>query len=88
VIVAIDFPDPFGLLGAGGELVGMARDAVLGPVEDMLLDQFQKMFSALVGWVLDAMVSLSVAILGFFWDAAEPDVSAAWFRAGRRRPMG
>jgi type IV secretion system protein TrbL len=88
VIVAIDFPDPFGLLGAGGELFGMARDAVLGPVGDVLLEQFQKMFSALVGWVLEAVVSLSVAILGFFWDAAEPDVGATWFSGGSSTPYG
>jgi hypothetical protein len=88
VIVAISFPDPFGLLGAGGELLGGVRDAVLGPVEDMLVDQVQKVFGALVGWVLDAMVSLSVAILGFFWDAAEPDVGAAWFSGGSSTPYG
>lgn len=88
MIVAIDFPDPFGLLGAGGELFGIARDAVLGPVEDVLLDQFQKMFSALVGWVVGAVVSLSIAILGFFWDAAEPDVGAAWFSGGSSTPYG
>ncbi len=88
MIVAIDFPDPFGLLGAGGDLLDRARGAVFGEVEDMLVDQLHKIFSALVGWVVEAMVSLSVAILGFFWDAAEPDVGAAWFSGGPSTPYG
>lgn len=88
MIVAIDFPDPFGFLGAGGDLLDRARGAVFGEVEDMLVDQVQKVFSALVGWVVEAMVSLSVAILGFFWDAAEPDVGAAWFSGGPSTPYG
>lgn len=88
MIVAIGFPDPFELLGAGGELLGRARDAALGPVGDILLDQFQKIFGALVGWVLEAVVSLSVAILGYFWDAAEPDVGAGWFSGSPSTPYG
>jgi len=34
------------------------------------------------------MVSLSVAILGFFWDAAEPNVGADWFAGGSSTPYG
>ena len=42
----------------------------------------------LVEAILGALVELSVAILGFFWDAAEPETGAAWFSGGESTPYG
>ena len=45
-----------------------------------------------VRWLVDAtlraLVDLATAILGFFWDAAEPDVTAGWFSGERSTPYG
>jgi hypothetical protein len=42
----------------------------------------------LVDATLSALVDLASAILGFFWDAAEPDVTASWFAGERSTPYG
>lgn len=71
-VLAFGFPNPFDLLGS-------AADAVLGAPASMANDMFRDGVAWVVESVLGALVELSVAVLGFFWDAAEPDVGASWF---------
>lgn len=78
-------PDPFDLMGeAGRALLG----PVTGPLADAALDQLGKAVGWLVESILHGMVEVSLAVLGFFWDAAEPDPSASWFSGGRDTPYG
>jgi hypothetical protein len=63
-------------------------DWVLGQGTSAMLNQLGEMVTALVQWLLDGVVSLSVSILGYFWDAAEPDVGASWFAGSESTPYG
>jgi hypothetical protein len=74
-------PDPFGLLsGIADGLLGLGSQALGNVVEDGV--------RWLVDATLGAVVEVATAILGFFWDAAEPDVTAGWFTGDRSTPYG
>ena len=74
-------PDPFGLVGG---LVEGLLDAGGG----VLNNAVEEAVRWLVDATLRALVDLATAILGFFWDAAEPDVTAGWFAGERSTPYG
>ncbi|MGH9243999.1 MAG: hypothetical protein ACRD29_06725, partial [Acidimicrobiales bacterium] len=45
-------------------------------------------FGFLVGWVMDALVSVTATVVGSFADAADPDVTAQWFVQGTDGRLG
>ena len=80
-VLAFGFPNPF-------DLAGQVLDGLMGVGGGMLNNAVEDAVQWLVDAVLGALVELSVAILGFFWDAAEPDVGASWFSGSRATPYG
>jgi hypothetical protein len=74
-------PDPFGFVGG---LVDGLLDVGGGVLGNVVEDAVRWLVDATLG----ALVDLATAILGFFWDAAEPDVAAGWFAGGRSTPYG
>lgn len=83
VVLAAPFglPDPFGLLGG-------LTDGLLDMGGGILNNAVQDAVRWLVDAALGALVDLATAILEFFWDAAEPDVTAGWFSGGQSTPYG
>ncbi|HYZ99352.1 MAG TPA: hypothetical protein VE575_11415, partial [Acidimicrobiales bacterium] len=75
------FPNPFDLLGG-------AFDWLLDKGGDVIAGGIQAAVGWLVGAVVGALSDLTGSILGFFWDAAEPDVSAPWFAGSDSSPYG
>jgi type IV secretion system protein TrbL len=74
-------PDPFGFVG------GLV-DGLLDVGGGVLNNVVEGAVRWLVDATLSALVDLASAILGFFWDAAEPDVTASWFAGERSTPYG
>lgn len=71
VILAV-FPNPVDwIVDNATGLVGGAADAGL-----------QRMLAGIVGWVVDAAISVSATVFGYFIDATEPNVQADWFVTG------
>jgi type IV secretion system protein TrbL len=83
VVFAASFglPDPFGFVGG---LVDGLLDVGGGVLNNVVEDAVRWLVDA----TLRALVDLATAILGFFWDAAEPDVTASWFAGERSTPYG
>ena len=83
VVLAAPFglPDPFGFVGG---LVDGLLDVGGGVLNNVVEDAVRWLVDA----ILRALVDLATAILGFFWDAAEPDVTASWFAGERSTPYG
>jgi len=71
-LLAFSFPNPFKLLGViVSPLLNLGSHIAGGIVETVI--------SGLAGAVVGAVADLTTSVLGFFWDAAEPDLTGAWF---------
>ena len=71
-LLAFSFPNPFKLLGViVSPLLDLGSQLAGGIVETVI--------SGLAGAVVGAVADLTASVLGFFWDAAEPDLTGAWF---------
>lgn len=77
----LGLPDPFGFVG------GLV-DGLLDVGGGVLNNAVEEAVRWLVDATLRALVDLATAILGFFWDAAEPDVTTNWFAGERSTPYG
>jgi len=80
-VLAFGFPNPF-------DLMGDIRDALVGAPAAMAQDMFANAVAWLIEAVLGALAELSASVLGFFWDAAEPEVGASWFSGSDDTPYG
>jgi hypothetical protein len=71
-ILAFSFPNPFSLLTMVlSPLLSLGAGIAGGIVETVI--------KGLAGAVVGAVADLSASVLGFFWDAAEPDLTGSWF---------
>jgi hypothetical protein len=71
-LLAFSFPNPFNLLGPLlSPLLNLGRE-ITGGIVEMVID-------GLAGAVVGAVADLTASVLGFFWDAAEPQLTGSWF---------
>lgn len=73
-VLGFSFFGPLVLTVGGAVLSGL-----LGVPEQVVGGIVEEVVSGLAGAVVGALVDLAAWILGFFWDAAEPELTSSWF---------